>query len=503
MGHDRHIFRRGAVWQWRRRLCGFSTGTFVLQLSLRTTDRWLACRLAREMSVECDRMLDKADYSALCQRELALWAKQIVSQKLNDLSRSRQIARTTASGPGAADNRLWNDAAIQAWNCIEADGINAEWQAHGAPKACPLSAAETDAGQRILNLLKESLKAPAKAAELRASFEAATGQSVSASEHVVQLMQTYVSAMAYAHRSVSDLEAGRAAGLRRLLDATRSEMVTKDNAAFSAETAHHEDFLQDAATRAEVVIAPSNSSVQGHSVRSTALQAPDPAIAAVVSRLMEEKKSDNLRAATITQYGFCIELFGKITGITDVRDVTQTAVSAFRDGLRSISNSYGKSLADKDLTYDQLRQKAASLPRDRVGLSSTTVNRHLDHIRQVLEKADSEGIILEHRINTAKLRLKERKRDRDKRAVFKADELEKVFQHTLWTGSASGARRHEVGAIITKDGQYWCPLIASVTGARLEEIAALTVSDIRCEDGITYFIFDENEIRDVKTEASR
>ncbi|SHF96150.1 hypothetical protein SAMN05444339_1281 [Loktanella atrilutea] len=288
-----------------------------------------------------------------------------------------------------------------------------------------------------------------------------------------------------------------------MLDATRSEMIAAETCAFSNQTENPVGAPHNADMKTEEIAAPKDSQMASHGESAAALKTPDTALTEVVGRLMEDKKADNLRTGTVTQYGSCIELFIKITGITDVRDVTQTAVSAFRDGLRRISNSYGKSLADKDLTYNQLLQKATGLPQDRVGLSATTVNRHLDHIRQVHDKADSEGIVLPHKINTSKLRLKERKRDRDKRAVFRADELEKVFQHTLWTGSVSAARRHETGSVITKDGQYWCPLIASVTGARLEEIAALTVSDIRIEDCIPHFSFDENEIRDVKTEASR
>ena len=503
MGYDRHLFRRGSVWQWRRRVCGFSTGTFVLQLSLRTTDRRIASKLGREMSVECDRMLDTYDAKDLSPSDLAIWARKIFAEKLDRLTHQNMVARTSANGPNAADNLLWDQATARAWNIIEAQGINAVWPAHADCEASPLSPAEVDTAKRMLASLIKTMKSPCKAASLRSSFEGTTGQSATAAQHVVQLMQTYIEAMAHAHRSVSDLEKGRRANLRNMLDATRCEMIALESATFSQESVVQSDVQDDS-----FVLTAANSTASDrhkplHQVSAATSPTPDPAMMAVVARLMADKRTDNLQVATVTQYGSCIELFTKVTGITDVRDVTQTTASAFRDGLRRISCSYGKSQADKDLSYDELLQKAASLPRDRVGLSATTVNRHLDHLRQVLEKAESEGTVLQHKVNTSKLRLKEKKRDRDKRAVFRAEELEKVFQHTLWTGHESATRRHKVGPVITKDGQYWCPLIASVTGARLEEIAALTVSDIRAEGGIPYFSFDENEIRDVKTEASR
>lgn len=503
MGYDRHLFRRGSVWQWRRRLCGFSTGTFVLQLSLQTTDRRIASKLGREMSVECDRMLDTHDVKDLSPRDLAIWAKQIFADKLARLTHQNMVVRTSANGPNAADNLLWDQATARAWNLIEAQGINAVWPAHADCEASPLSPAEVDTAKRMLAVLTETMKSPDKAASLRSSFEGTTGQSATAAQQVVQLMQTYIQAMAHAHRSVSDLEEGRAAGLRDMLDATRCEMIALENTTFREQGVVQSDVQDDNFVLTAAISTASDRHEPLHQVSAATSPTPDPAMMAVVARLMDDKRADNLRVATVTQYGSCIELFTKVTGITDVRDVTQTTASAFRDGLRRISCSYGKSQADKGLSYNELLQKAASLPRDRVGLSATTVNLHLDHLRQVLEKAESEGIVLRHKVNTSKLRLKEKKRDRDKRAVFRAEELEKVFQHTIWTGHANATRRHKVGTDITKDGQYWCPLIASVTGARLEEIAALTVSDIGTEDGIPYFIFDENEIRDVKTEASR
>jgi integrase len=426
----------------------------VLQLSLQTTDRRIASKLGREMSVECDRMLDTHDVKDLSPRDLAIWAKQIFADKLARLTHQNMVVRTSANGPNAADNLLWDQATARAWNLIEAQGINAVWPAHADCEASPLSPAEVDTAKRMLAVLTETMKSPDKAASLRSSFEGTTGQSATAAQQVVQLMQTYIQAMAHAHRSVSDLEEGRAAGLRDMLDATRCEMIALENTTFREQGVVQSDVQDDNFVLTAAISTASDRHEPLHQVSAATSPTPDPAMMAVVARLMDDKRADNLRVATVTQYGSCIELFTKVTGITDVRDVTQTTASAFRDGLRRISCSYGKSQADKGLSYNELLHK-------------------------------------------------EKKRDRDKRAVFRAEELEKVFQHTIWTGHANATRRHKVGTEITKDGQYWCPLIASVTGARLEEIAALTVSDIGTEDGIPYFIFDENEIRDVKTEASR
>ncbi|WP_143155311.1 hypothetical protein [Loktanella atrilutea] len=132
-------------------------------------------------------MLNTADVRALGQRDLTNWAKQVFAQKLDGLTNSQQIARISASGPDAADNLLWDEAAVRAWNLIEANGINVKWPTHQTPDSVLMSAAEADALQRVLTLLTNSLKTPAKAAELKTSFEAATGQPAPAAQHVVQL----------------------------------------------------------------------------------------------------------------------------------------------------------------------------------------------------------------------------------------------------------------------------------------------------------------------------
>ena len=218
---------------------------------------------------------------------------------------------------------------------------------------------------------------------------------------------------------------------------------------------------------------------------------------------MSDKRSEDLREATVAPYAASAVLFTKITGITDVRAIDQEALKSFKEALSKIPISYGKSSGDKDLSYPQILAKAANLPTEKVGFSPTTKNRYFDHMKQFLEKAAEDGILLRYKVNTTKLRVREKKRDRDKRAAFRQPELEKLFRHALWTGHSHKDCRHEPGSVLVKDGTYWVPLIGSVAGARLEEIAALTVRDIGKDDGIHFFTFDVKEIRDVKTEASR
>ncbi len=55
-----------------------------------------------------------------------------------------------------------------------------------------------------------------------------------------------------------------------------------------------------------------------------------------------------------------------------------------------------------------------------------------------------------------------------------------------------------------RDGKYWIPLIALYSGMRLGEIVQLLVSDIKSDDGVTYFDIrrGEGEKKQIKTLSS-
>jgi hypothetical protein len=58
MGAHPHLFRRGNVFYWHRRIPGFSTENAMIQLSLRSGERREAQILTRKLTAESDRMYD-------------------------------------------------------------------------------------------------------------------------------------------------------------------------------------------------------------------------------------------------------------------------------------------------------------------------------------------------------------------------------------------------------------------------------------------------------------
>lgn len=88
--------------------------------------------------------------------------------------------------------------------------------------------------------------------------------------------------------------------------------------------------------------------------------------------------------------------------------------------------------------------------------------------------------------------------ERKSRVAFSVDDLNQIFHSDLYTRKyrpVSGG----------KEAAYWLPLLALFTGARVEELAQLLVSDIKEIDGLGYFIniSDEAAHAHLKNTSSR
>ncbi|MRX50886.1 hypothetical protein GI374_10590 [Paracoccus sp. S-4012] len=228
----------------------------------------------------------------------------------------------------------------------------------------------------------------------------------------------------------------------------------------------------------------------------------DPSIPSVIARLVEQKRREHVSPVTLRQYETFSELFSTITGVTDTRAIRQSHAARFRDVLQQMPKSWGKSPRDRGVSVQEMLRRAESLPRHQVGLSVGTINRHLEHLALMLSFAADLGIAVNEKVNPGKLRLKDSVRDRDKRASSRVDELKQLFQHTVWQGCRSLSRRNHPRAVVIRDGLYWVPVLAAFTGARREELAALSAADVKEEGGITFIHITENANRGLKTLAS-
>lgn len=470
MNGQPHLFKRGNVYQWRRRVVRQSTGIIDFKFSLGTTKLASALILSRKISAESDVVMQEIIEHGITMEEGRLWLAEVIREERARIDRNNMMRRVSDRDPAseiAADDRV-----RRCWAHIARHGIHAPPPEDADP-------------MQLLNFefFREELTSHARGYQNVKRFKEMTGR--------------------------EDLSA---LGKMTLLDL----MIAGRNAAWNEDRSESQLCKSLLATLPdEVPLAksvPSSQSMQGQAqpreepdFREHEDEAPilDPSVFAVVARMNDFKRDEEVEEKTLRQYESFATLFVRLTGIEDVRKIRQSDAARFRSDLMKIPKSWGKSPADRTATREEILARAASLPPEKVGLSVGTLNRHLEHLKQVVAWADSEGISVDKNLEPAKLRRKDKVRARDKKKAFKAEQLRTLFKSPVWTGSDSERFQTRPGRKIFRNGIFWAPLIGAVTGARREEIAGLRPSDIVDVDGIPCFSIEDSELRRIKNLSSR
>ncbi len=188
-----------------------------------------------------------------------------------------------------------------------------------------------------------------------------------------------------------------------------------------------------------------------------------------IIRLFENwRNSGTRRPKTIDEYRSCVEHFAswiqKHHRVTHAGNVTRAEVVAYRNAL------------------------VAS------GLSYKTVGKRIGVIRTVFGRAVDEGLIVANPCDRVKV---DRPHVREPgRYPFTVQDMQQIFATNVFRG---GATIDGCGAY----GSFWLPLLALYSGARLEEMAQLLVSDVREDPSHGwYFSVDPQEGKTVKTQSS-
>ena len=176
------------------------------------------------------------------------------------------------------------------------------------------------------------------------------------------------------------------------------------------------------------------------------------------------------------------KLFEKLCSDDVCAAFTQKNIASFRVFLKTLPKSYGKSPKDINLTAGQLMQRSKALPREDVGLAASTVGRHFSALEAIYNTAKQHGLAVAP-LDFNGLRSNEnrrRTRARDQRHTPTRSEIAAILNHPVFTGCAgiTGKLRFKAGYQIVHDPLYWCMLIFIYTGARREEVAALLIDDI-------------------------
>jgi integrase len=163
--------------------------------------------------------------------------------------------------------------------------------------------------------------------------------------------------------------------------------------------------------------------------------------------------------------------------------------------LKRFTTAVGADLPVRAITAAHIRTFKTALyattGRTGKALAGATVKKALGALGSVLSWAKREGYLPANPaegITTAVARGD----SEDRRLPYDADDLK-----TLFSESAVNARRKH------RPADYWLPILALYTGARLEELGQLRTSDVRREDGVDFLAIEGGDGKRLKTRSSR
>ena len=181
-------------------------------------------------------------------------------------------------------------------------------------------------------------------------------------------------------------------------------------------------------------------------------------------------------ANTEQQKKATLNLFGDYWDGKPLRSVTQPAAVHFFDALQTLSPSWARSPALRELPWRDLLGRAGQHP---VGLSDATMNRHAATLQAFWQWAEHRGYAEGRNPFTGRRRRLRQGVNVKGYQPWAADELARLLDPP--------PRRADLKEVI---------LVGMFTGMRLDEIASMKGSQIREDDGVTFI-----QVEDAKTPA--
>ncbi|MBS1302072.1 hypothetical protein GZH79_06910 [Loktanella sp. SALINAS62] len=251
-------------------------------------------------------MLDKYEQNNLSQQNLAAWMRVVFAEALGKLTKAQTVRKSSGRLDEADDDALWDQATARAWKLLDENGMSARVSANNSASSPDLTLQEEHITSLMLESLARTLQSEGRICKNAAWFEGTTGQSAVSAYHLVQLRQAYIKAMAQAHCAMPHLNHGRDAAVQSIFDDTLSRIIADEAMTYNyggnleriaAQAAPqprlHEANRSPVATCAEDVISLTPTKV-------------DPFLPAIAERLMADKRDQELREATVVQYGLLI-----------------------------------------------------------------------------------------------------------------------------------------------------------------------------------------------------
>lgn len=527
MPHPKYLHAQSERLYFRRRIPGLSTTIRPILISLGTKDEIKALIWLRTVSTEFETVLNSFTFlvDPLSEEQMHTYMHVRLKQTVTELQREGRMEWFTGREGGAAEadrpalrHALTALVTTSPFDPFPIASVDPNWTSGMLDSVMRLYAREANA-----------MRTPTFVRRLEEEFEDVTGTLVRSVEHRAQIAQIYLKAKLM---SLDQLDADGTT-TTDLFKSSLSSAQAPEPLPLLAQDPHQTGSLpaffpaQSLAPNErgpDLVITPGVTLIHGPLTktrlteqfavaaaanealhRSPAKEPYGVDFAGVCERsikmaqlagTMDDKTADARRAKIMT---FCI-----LADVQCVTEVEQHHFRIFDERMADTHRNLYRSPKHNDLTWEGIKSLADDTSDEELGRAPKTFNTYLEQVSAVLDHARSnEGSLIDLALDASKLRKPENNRQRKKRAAFKPDEVIKLFQHPVWQGCSSNTRRHEQGSLIEKDGLFFVPLLVAYSGARMEEIAGLTVDGV-VNVGDTYGLdirpHDQRRLKNLQSE---
>lgn len=220
--------------------------------------------------------------------------------------------------------------------------------------------------------------------------------------------------------------------------------------------------------------------------QSTTLLQALPLVLKVKKDLEEKTKGD---------YKNAITWLSQVIGDLPLGRITDDHLLKFKDTLLEAPKNF-KAKLGTDNILDAIKRngrREKPLPL----MDPVTINsKYLGAIRGLFAWA-AENKYTVDKINPAlnlRTKVAKKKGASKKRLPFSPEQLQRIFDSTVYCGCKSESRRFEKGPKQIKDYRFWVPLIATLSGCRLNELGQMEIGDIKNHYGIpSFFVRTERD----------
>jgi integrase len=221
---------------------------------------------------------------------------------------------------------------------------------------------------------------------------------------------------------------------------------------------------------------------------SAAPNAAGPSMQGLYERWAEEAQPS---IQTSKEWSYAVRRFMELHGDIPAASVGIEHAREFKAALLKLPR--GLNRVEQKLPLPVLL-KTLKPDSERPTIAATTVNKYITGLISITNWARDNGYVTANPFQGIKV--KGARAAQPPREKFTTDDLKAIFSSPIYT---EGAR--PLGG--KGEAAFWLPLLALFSGARLEELGQLLVSDVRQEEGVWLLDINDKGGKKVKTANSR